>query len=406
MSFEEPKIEAVSEDNNQERKLKLPTQVYFEQHNTSALRRMDQPVVEIRARKKVTLEEAWKKLDVSGPPKARKPAAPFRTEDPAVMTYQEDLRREKEHGPALISEARQRREKILENRQAFLLSKEAYAQYFSDVHAGDRGFRQGNTRNCYAIAALHAMSRSTNFELLVRSSMCRRPDGGWEVRIPLLDKDGEKIPISPEEMQSQNNVAFGQRMSEDRIDNRSRLHPVQASEGIRALEAAYIKSKFGSVDRLAAEGGWPTNVLQRFLGRENCFDASIDVVRHTQEEKEKNSVTLASLPSEKMAQLDSLLETFDSGAYIVTAGTPPVKATLWQSLMRGRLSLHRKHRWIPRHIYSIVAVDKERRTVSVADPYDTAVERKLSYDQFKSIFRCVDAVRINHAKLLRNMKAL
>ena len=389
---------------------KKPFQVYFEQHDLGALNRMNQYAAEVRAREKIALEEAWKKFDAYGPPQARKPAVPSRAEHAGVKTYQEDMRKEKEHGEALLNEARQHRERVLEKKHLFRLSKEEYGRYFSDIRQNDRGFRQGNTGNCYEIAALHAMSHSANFELLVRSSMYRRPDGVWEVRIPLLDKEGEKILIFPEEVRSQKNAAFGKKMSEGMIDKRAVLHPVQASEGIRVLEAAYIKSKFGTVDRLAAEGGWELDVLQRFIGLENCFDASFDAVQHTREEKDKNSVTLAGLPNERMVQLDSLLEAFDSGAYIVTAGTPPIKATLWRSLMQGSISeywsLHRKNRWIPHHAYSVVAVDKQHQTVSVADPYDTAAERELSYGQFKSIFRSASAVRINHAGLLRNMEAL
>ena len=36
---------------------------------------------------------------------------------------------------------------------------------------------------------------------------------------------------------------------------------------MRVLEAAYIKAKFGSVDRLAAEGGYGNEALTRLLGK-------------------------------------------------------------------------------------------------------------------------------------------
>ncbi len=413
-----------------EQRPKKSFQVYFEQHDTSALSRMDKYLLEIRAREKIALEEAWRKLDVSGPPKARQPAAPSHVKDDTEAdrgarreAYSEDMQQEKERGPVLINEARKRREKILEKKQLLRLSKEEYEQYFSDVRANDRGFQQGNVANCYEVAALHAMSHSPNFELLVRSSMHRRSDGVWEVRIPLLDTSGKVFTISPEEMQEQKNPNFGQRKSQGAIDQRPVLRPVRASEGIRVLEAAYIKAKFGSVNRRAAEYGYGADVFTHLVGQENCFEYHDQASWYTNKQQEAAYAALENLPDEEMQHLDSLLEDFDSGAYMVTVATSSKmkmmrrlkieivrEVALLRRLVRGEVRGYEdivREAWITsKHAYSVVAVDKKRRTVMVANPYDTSVQREFTYNQFKSTFSKISAVRINHAKLLRNMETL
>lgn len=414
MSFEEPKTETPLKNGSQEHEPKKPFQVYFEQHDTGALSYLDRRVAEIRAREKVALEEAWKKLDVSGPPKPRELViqAPVKNSEVDRSTRREvqpeALRPEKEHSPSLLQEARRCREKILEKKGFFSLSEEEYKQYFSDVYSGQQKFKQGNVGNCYAVAAIHALSQSENFELMARSSMQRLQDGSWEVRIPLFDRNGKKVTITQGEIQPQENKNFGWHWNfkEDflfpRRDNRRYLNPVEASEGVRVLEAAYIKSKFGEVDRLSATSGHSDEALLR-LGGNNFLGYRVE---------QENSV-LNQLPEAETQNLDHFLETFDPDVYAATASSRSSRSLpgkrLLQALIRGREIMYRgaktHQKFFMNHAYSIIGVEQQKKMVILTNPHDTTQRIELDFDQFKGTFRSLKAIRINHAELLNNMEA-
>src|SRR3989344_3647419 len=112
------------------------------------------------------------------------------------------------------------------------------------------------------------MIRSPNFEMMVRSSMKRLPDGSWQVKVPLLSEEAKLITITPEDLLPQKNEQFlkAKRKGDIIPDLRRRLMPLKGKEGLQVLEAAYMKSEFGKVDRLAAEGGIAQHALLSLVG--------------------------------------------------------------------------------------------------------------------------------------------
>lgn len=330
------------------------------------------------------------------------------------------MRREKEVGAPLHREAREHRDKLLAGRGNFQLSKNDFDQHFSKgdfvVH---EGLRQQNVGDCYAVAALHAFSQSPNFEMMVRSSTKRLPDGSWEVKIPLLDKNAETITVSPEEMQSQWNPGFLKRhggVMADGIlpDLRMKLDPVKASEGYRVLEAAYMKSKFGlnKINRLAAEGGQGEEFLLQLGGKENFLSYSLSSPKYDGVEKKWKYPGLSSLPEEKMSYLDHLLETFDPDVFVATANTKFLDKTKLSNKVLDALGLPfykatgANKMFVAGHAYSLTKVDKEKKIVTLANPWNTKKPIELTIQQFKETFSEVSAVRIYHGKLLENMKNL
>lgn len=232
--------------------------------------------------------------------------------------------------------------------------------------------------------------------------MKRLPDGSWQVRIPLMSKDGQMITITPEELLPQKNSQFFKRKEKGEImpDLRRKLRPVKGKEGLQVLEAAFIKQKFGSVDRLASEGGWPEEVLLS-LGGDNFKEYSINSATWNPEKEKWEYLGLGSLNEKNMAYLDHYLENFDPEVHIATASTKHVgaeavpfyraKGTMTKFLLAG-------------HAYSISDVDAEKKMINLANPWDTSKPMQLTFEQFKENFSGFNAIRIDSAKLLSSMR--
>lgn len=307
---------------------------------------------------------------------------------------------DKELSGPIIEEAKRKRSQLLESRGLFSLSKEDFDTYFAsrELEIG-ADLKQGNTGDCYIVAAVHAISRSPHFEMVVRSSMKRLPGGVWEVKIPLLSEGGEVVTIFPEEILPQKNRKFFKRKRGEVIpDLRKKLTPLKGKEGMRALEAAFIKQKFGFVDRLRAEGGWSDEVLLS-LGGENFKKFSIvGVEKYNKENKKLETLGLDSLDEKDMAYLDYYLENFDPEIHIATVSTKH-----YVSGVLGYRAMGSDKFLVPGHAYSLVNVDKERRVINLANPWDTSKSFKLTFGQFKQVFHALRAIRINSAKLLKNL---
>ncbi len=370
---------------------------FLAQHDTGALSTMLRREVEIKARLRAKLEEEFRKKDVSKPPKKREIISSLETDRILSEAVQE-----KRLNPSVLREARGKLMDLLEGRSKFMLSGEEYERYFTDRHLEQKGLRQGNFGDCYAVAALHALSESPNFEMLVRSSCRRLPDGTWNVRIPLLDEQGATILISPEEISSQRNVGFLRRSHRQGLDRREVIHPLQGSEGMRVLEAAYIKAKFGSVDRLAAEGGSGEEVLVRLLGKRQTIGTSFWI------ESSENS----GRSGERIPQIHRFLQAFDPEVSLVTVSSHRLIPRWWDRVRRpfGFSGRHYTGRGINReflanHAYSLTKVNWEKEKVILTDPRDTSERIELSFDQLRDNFEGVSAVRLNHARLLGNAVA-
>lgn len=331
---------------------------------------------------------------------AEKSESNERTEYTELKDY---LKREqREVSRPIIEEARRRRNQLLEERGLFLMSKSDFNAYFSSKNFEIRAdLKQQNVGDCYAVAAIHAMSCSPHFEMICRSSMKRLPDGSWQVRLPLMSEEGQMVTITPEELLPQKNRQFLKRNQKDgkMPDLRRKLKPVKGKEGLQVLEAVFIKQKFGSVDRLAAEGGWGEEVLLS-LGGDNFKKYRLDSAIKNQDTEEWEYPGLSSLDEKGMAYLDHYLENFDPEVHIATVST---KHGVGKVTGFYRASGTVKF-FVPGHAYSISDIDTEKKTVSLANPWDTSKTIALTFDQFKKTFSGFQAIRIDSAKLLMRMK--
>lgn len=314
-------------------------------------------------------------------------------------------RREREINEPLIQEARERRNQLLEKRGLFQLSRNDFKRYFAseefEVHAD---LKQQNVGDCYAVAAIHAMSCSPHFEMIVRSSMKRLPDGSWEVKMPLLSENSQVITIAPEDILPQENRQFLERKKEGGKDRRERLLPVEGKEGLQILEAAFIKHKFKDVDRLAAEGGCGTDFLLR-LGGDNFLGYKINSSRFNHKKGKWEYPGLGSLSQENMSYLDNYLENFDPEVYIAIAATKPPDGIVSTSFgfYKGKKTMKF---FVPGHGYSISKVDPKEKKVTLANPWDTSRPIDLTFEQFKGTFSGLHAIRVNSANLLKNMETV
>lgn len=315
--------------------------------------------------------------------------------------FKESLKREQlEIAKPVIEEAKKKRNQLLEARGLFLMSKTDFDIYFSSKEFKIRAdLEQQNVGDCYAVAAIYAMSRSPYFEIICRSSIKRLLDGSWEVRIPLLSEDGKVIKITSEELLPQKNRRFLKRESGSIIpDFRRKLKPVKGKEGLQVLEAAFIKAKFGSVNRLAAEGGFGHEVLLR-LGGDNfkCYKVHSDVWNDAKQKWECPG--LSSVKELDMAHLDHYLENFDPEIHIATASTK------WEGEVIGFYKVKGSMKFlVPGHVYSVCSVNSQKRTIRLANPWDTRTSIELTLDQFKESFSGLEAIRIDSARLLNNME--
>ncbi len=325
-------------------------------------------------------------------------------ERPEYNRVKESLRLEqREISKPLIEEAKRRRDRILEARGFLSMSKVDFDTYFSSNDFEVRaGLQQQNVGDCYAVAAIHAMSRSPHFEMICRSSMKRLSDSSWEVRIPLMSESGEVITITPDELSPQKNERFLRRERGHLLpDLRRKLKPLKGKEGLQVLEAAFIKAKFGSVDRLAVEGGWGDEVLLE-LGGDSFIQYRVQAALWNQDKEKWEYPGLNSVNEENMAYLDHYLENFNPEVHIATVATKHgIGERLGFYRARGTAKF-----LVPGHAYSISGVDPEKRTVQLANPWDTSKVFELSFEQLKANFTSFGAIRIDSAKLLSRMESV
>lgn len=313
-----------------------------------------------------------------------------------IQEYKDEtifLNENKETSRLVIEEAIGKRNEIFESRGLLQMSKEDFEIYFaSDKYEPGAKMEQGNVGDCYLVAALHAMSCSPHFELICRSSMKKLGDGSWEVKLPLLSERGEVVIISPEELLPQENKQFSKLKSNGEVDTREELRPLKGKEGLLVLEASFIKRRFGAVDRLASEGGRANEVLQSFGG--DNFEM-IDLFM------EDDGDNLAQLDGFQMANLDHDLENFDPEINMATVGTRERRDKSEPKLFEVRgtnMSLGRDHS------YSITSVDWGNKEITLGNPWDTSKPIKMTIEQFKENFDTYRSIRVNSAKILKNMK--
>ena len=264
-------------------------------------------------------------------------------------------------------EAIERRDMLLEDEGLFALSKEDFDTYFDLSNEGGTSMFQKNVGDCYLIAALDAMRRCPHFEMMCRSSVTRNPDGSWEIKIPFMGQYSRSIVITSSEL---------------KVDE-SGLLPLEGAEGYQALEAAYMKGRFGTVDREKSSGGKARTALSTFLGAKNI-----------------TSVTRERKDSEKMS---NFLTAFNRHVHIATAITYHELSAQKVNFKTKEVEEGGEVKMVTNHAYSVFDVDKEKEVVYLVNPWDTTKLISVSFYKFKELCG-VDVARSNNTNLLQTME--
>ena len=274
--------------------------------------------------------------------------------------------------------------KILDN-DASILSRRDFVRLFPGEPA------QANVGNCYLVAALHALWHSDKAEVLIRSSMRKNRSGNTEVRIPLGSASGRWIEITNTDIAAQKNKALGQKEKySDAIDLRSELHPVKGGDGYSMTEAAYMKARFGEVDRNAVEGGLGDQALKKLLGdnvRAQIIYGGIGSRRISDDKTLEQEVF-------------NFLNNFDNRNDMATANTEAAPHGHKDDFSVG------KHKFFYRHAYAIESVNKRTNKVVVVDPRHPKEKIELTYQEFCKAFSNVAGVRINYDQLYQELREI
>ena len=289
---------------------------------------------------------------------------------------------------SVAQEAKERWNTILEKEEQFTLSKEEFNGYF-----GSEEIQQAETGNCYAVSAIYAMRKWSQFEMIARKSMKRNPDGSWEVRLPFMNEQGETVIVTQEEIQPQKNNNFGKKHPlRNEIDTREAIDPIKGPEGYQVLEAAYLKKEFGVVDRAKSDkGGAPEEVLTIFGG--DMFSVS----------------RIIKLPSIKEGSFINFFENFNPDVYIATCSGFQKKEDDDRKKIEEVIVAREKENTSQikdieiymEHAYAIIGIDTEAKMIGIVNPHDTKEVIVLTLEQFTELFDGISTIRVNNEKLLK-----
>lgn len=307
-----------------------------------------------------------------------------------------------------VIEAKKRMSAVLEKSGYFRMSHEEYQSYFETQDFRIAGnLKQGNFGDCYLVAALYALSRSSFFEVMVRGGMKKEEDGSWNVRWPLLHQEFKPVIVTSEDMSVQDNPKFLHRHGEGRIfpDFRRELRPLKGGEGFLALEAVFIKNKFKKIDRLAAEGGNPGRALQWTGGD---FVNVVDFFPDRPDKSVKGYwPTLADLSEEDREELDFALENFDKDMHVATTSTRPLKSLPFFRRNIGRLVGGAPFKgkdvlkyFFTNHAYAVSEVNNKDKIITIVNPWNTRKPINLTFDQYKATFSDLQIAQFDANKLI------
>jgi hypothetical protein len=283
---------------------------------------------------------------------------------------------------------------VLADTQRPTLSRADFQKFFTRSEGKVAlGLQQKNSRDCYLDAAIEALSRSSFFELLVRSSVTINPDSSWTVCVPLLNSGARKINIRPDDLLPQRNVRFMRQDYRRTLpvpDMRRTLYPAEGNAGFRVLAAAYIKSKFGRVDRDKAQSGNGDEVLLKVLG-DNARMFSVGAYFFDPATEEFHAGALGDLKGAQRAKVDHFLETFDPNMHIATVGSRKDMRGLLTRDMLGGTPIF----LFPNHAFAVIDIDKGTHMVTLADPKNSNKLLHISSADFLQKFTSIESVKFD-----------
>lgn len=285
---------------------------------------------------------------------------------------------------SLIQKVKNKRDALLEENN-LLMPKDEFIKFFSSQ------LRQPlNIAECYLVGAINAIKNSPHFEIMCRSSIKKLDNGSWQVKLPLLSNDGEIITIDPDEIlpQSQNNhngwMSFiGRNMS-------------RGADGLQVLEAAYMKKKFGKIDKKVVEFGMSQEAMM-MIGGNNFLNFSFGKGYIIGDNNKINAVSLNEISDKDKVYVDEFLNNYDPELYIATASVCTEKIYNFPKI-KGTLNY-----FLPGHTYTILEVNSSEKTLVLSNPLYPSRRHKLTFNQFKETFTFIRGIRINHKQLLENM---
>ncbi len=267
----------------------------------------------------------------------------------------------KENQPPILSSGRPVEPiSSVEKTEGYLLSKKDFELYF----AWD-AFQQQNVGNCYLVTAINSLVNFWWFEELIRKSVSRT-EGGFEIMLPLwmlqqwIPKEYVKVfKVSKSELGSQIGI-FG-----------SQFSLMKWKDGIKALMVAYGKSVTGknTFDLLNLEGWDTKDTIKSLIYGIFLYD-------HTRGSRIDGTKNFES-------RLQSSLMQFDSHTDIMTLSVN--QGENYSQLLK----LDEKDdngKTIQRtHAISVIAVDKDRREVTLSNPWNCNKRFTVSIDALQKL---------------------
>lgn len=251
---------------------------------------------------------------------------------------------------------------------------------FKRLFHGD--LRQSNVGNCYLIAAFTSLKKSPYFEAIMRTSMRWSPEG-YKVKFPLGGKEPRKeILVTPKDIGQQ---IIDPSTDEDR---RSRINPVEASQGWKILEMAYVKLCTNTTDRRKIEGGFGHKALVDMMGA--GVQSTVIHGKTVYESLEAGSQTKA---------IEKWLHKFHNGRSIATVNSIRKKSNdrvFYTTQASGKpVTLYHDH------AYAIERVMRfcKPPTVTVKNPHDTSEPIIFTFEEFMKAFADISSVDIDFNQL-------
>ena len=275
-------------------------------------------------------------------------------------------------------EAVERRDKMLENEKLFTLSKEEFQKYFPlSQEKGTAIAQSTNVANCFLIASLDAAQRWPHFEMVCRTSVKRNPDGSWQVKIPLANREsvfGEKeqheVIITPKELEAD----YGG------------LLPLTGPEGYQVLEAAYLKAYHDWVDRnKSTVGAGGLMHVDSLFGKES----------------------FVYLSDNRFHSNEIFLEIFDPHIHLANIAVSGDRDAIAICSVNFKTKEKEKEnvKLFLNHVYSVFDVDEEKEVVYFINPHNTTELLQVDFDMFIKHFS-VALVRTDNTNLLQNIEEL
>ncbi len=273
------------------------------------------------------------------------------------------------------------------------LLKELFPEGIEKSH-----FEQGNTGNCYLLAALHVLKRHP-VAPYVLARMISREGKGWKVNFP----NGPSILVKPEDLNGQwvydpkdedadkDGYIFKKTLRTGQIGDKILVVAYGRMRKELFVNKPSVKENKKQYTMLAVEGGFSTEAFGHLL---NDITTDIDHAGNYYGDMLYKS-------SRKMRKVEQVFQSFADNPknYLLTANIPNLgKKAYFDSA--GNEYADSKLRFPTAHAYSVTAVNPKKRTVTVVNPHGTKKQTyELSYKEFFQYFTEINFAKLDPSKI-------